>query len=369
MQVDVISSALPTTAATSTKQDTIIASLSSIDGHVDGVEGSLTSIDAKMTACNTGAVVIASSALPTGAATASRQDTANTSLASIDGKLPALGQALAAGSVPVVMTAAQISTLTPLTTLPTVTNLAQLGGANIAMGTGVRSAGTQRVTIATDDVVPVSMSGTWTVGLSAGTNAIGKLAANSGVVIGSVEIASAQTLATVTTVGTLSTLTGGGVAHDGVDSGNPIKIGMRAIATPSTGTPVAAADRSDAMCDLDGAALVRPFTLGDLISERVTDTGGTSTAFTNFGATVSTRNYVTAIVVYNNSATAGYVDFRDGTAGSVLFTVPVPAGGGCVVTLGGAPLFRTSANTALAYDVSGALTTVFISLTGYKSKV
>jgi hypothetical protein len=41
-------------------------------------------------------------------------------------------------------------------TLSTVTNLSQLGGAAIAMGTGVRSAGTQRVTIATDDVVPVS---------------------------------------------------------------------------------------------------------------------------------------------------------------------------------------------------------------------
>ena len=36
------------------------------------------------------------------------------------------------------------------------TNLAQLGGVNIAMNTGVRSAGTIRVTIATDDLVPVT---------------------------------------------------------------------------------------------------------------------------------------------------------------------------------------------------------------------
>lgn len=35
-------------------------------------------------------------------------------------------------------------------------------------GTGVRAAGTQRVTIATDDIVPASQSGTWTVGLTAG---------------------------------------------------------------------------------------------------------------------------------------------------------------------------------------------------------
>lgn len=212
--------------------------------------------------------------------------------------------------------------------------------------------------------------------LPAGTNGIGKLTANSGVTIGAVEIAAAQTLATVTTVSTVttcstvSTLTGGGVAHDSADSGNPVKVGARAIATPSTATMVAAADRSDLLTDLDGALLVRAGpAYGDLLSERVTDTGGTSTAFTNFAATASARNYITAITVFNSSATAGYIDFRDGAAGSILYTVPIPAGGGSVVTLGGAPLFRTTANTALAYDVSAALTTVYISVSGFKSKV
>ena len=50
-----------------------------------------------------------------------------------------------------------------LTAVTTVTNLSQLGGAAISMGTGVRGAGVQRVTIATDDIVPASQSGTWTV--------------------------------------------------------------------------------------------------------------------------------------------------------------------------------------------------------------
>jgi hypothetical protein len=162
----------------------------------------------------------------------------------------------------------------------------------------------------------------------------------------------------------------GAVAHDGVDSGNPVKVGARAVSTLATATMVAAADRTDNVSDLDGAQLTRTgFPLGDLLSERVTDTGGTSTAFSNFGAVASTRSYITAIVVYNSSATAGTIDFRDGTAGSVLFTVPIPAGGGCVIANGGMPLFRTSANTALAYDVSGALTTVTISVSGVKSKV
>ena len=45
-----------------------------------------------------------------------------------------------------------------------------------------------------------------TEALPAGTNAIGKLSANSGVIIGAVEIAAAQTLATVTTVSTVTSL-------------------------------------------------------------------------------------------------------------------------------------------------------------------
>ncbi len=49
-------------------------------------------------------------------------------------------------------------TLATVTTVSTVTNLSQLGGVAIAMNTGTRSTGTQRVTIATDDLVPVSLA-------------------------------------------------------------------------------------------------------------------------------------------------------------------------------------------------------------------
>lgn len=62
-----------------------------------------------------------------------------------------------------VTTVTGVTTVTTVTTCATVTNLSQLGGQAIAMGTGTRSAGTQRVTIATDDVVPAAQSGTWTV--------------------------------------------------------------------------------------------------------------------------------------------------------------------------------------------------------------
>lgn len=65
-----------------------------------------------------------------GAATAAAQSTGNASLSSIDGKTPALGQALASASVPVILPAATITTLTPPTTVTA--NLGTLNGAATA---------------------------------------------------------------------------------------------------------------------------------------------------------------------------------------------------------------------------------------------
>lgn len=74
--------------------------------------------------------------------------------ATIDAALPAGGNTIGA---------VQIAAAQTLATVTTVTSLTQMNGQAISMGTGVRAAGTQRVTIATDDVVPASQSGTWTV--------------------------------------------------------------------------------------------------------------------------------------------------------------------------------------------------------------
>lgn len=100
--------------------------------------------------------------LPTGAST-------EATLAAVSGKLPAtLGQKAMAASMAVVLASDQtaipvtqsgawnVGTVTTVTTVSTVTNLAQLGGQAISMNTGVRDGGTQRVTIATNDLVPIS---------------------------------------------------------------------------------------------------------------------------------------------------------------------------------------------------------------------
>jgi hypothetical protein len=172
------------------------------------------------------------------------------------------------------------------------------------------------------------------------------------------------------TVSTVTTLTGGGVAHDGADSGNPIKIGYKADANLSDNSLVSTGDRADAMSDLDGALITRPWApLGDLLRESVTNTNGSSTAFTaGLGAPGSgIRIYLTKCTLANSSATFITVDLRDGVSGSVLWTIPVPATSGAVENF--VTPIPLTANTALAFDASAATTTLTISCTGFKSKI
>ena len=101
-------------------------------------------------------VSAASLPLPAGAATSSLQSTTNTSLASIDTKTPALGQALAAASTPVVLPAAQITALTPLSTIAAT----QSGNWNIGSITTLPSLPTGANTIGAISNTAFSINGT-----------------------------------------------------------------------------------------------------------------------------------------------------------------------------------------------------------------
>lgn len=84
----------------------------------------------------------ASLPLPTGASTSALQTSGNASLSTIATNLPPQGQALAAASLPVVLTAAQVTTLTP----PTTVTVTQATGTNlhavVDSGTVTANAGT-----------------------------------------------------------------------------------------------------------------------------------------------------------------------------------------------------------------------------------
>lgn len=265
-----VSATIDTTGlATSAKQDAQTALLTTIDADTGTiateVAGLLTDTELRatpvpvsgtVTATPTGTQNVDVTANTIGLATGTKQDTGNTSVASIDTKTPALGQALAAASVPVILPSATITTLTPpaaITGFATESTLSTLNGKITAVNTGavvvsssalpsgastaakqpaLGTAGTASADVITvqgvasmtalkvdGSAVTQPVSGTITetnsaaiktavetidnaisgsemqvdvVGaLPAGTNAIGKLAANSGIDIGDVDVTSA----------------------------------------------------------------------------------------------------------------------------------------------------------------------------------
>lgn len=191
---------------------------------------------------------------------------------------------------------------------------------------------------------------------------------------GGADIATEATLATIDTdTGNIATavqlIDNPIVAHDAAASGSTgVNMGGGYATNSVEGvTQVANADASHITTDLNGCTVTRNgSTLEELVSERISNTNGTSTACTGAFAAggANIHAYVTAITIHNDHAsTNGYVDIRDGAAGSVLWTFPAPATGGATHNFD--PPLKFSANTAVAYHVSAAITTVYISFNGY----
>ena len=216
--VAVSSSALPTGASTAANQATIIAALASIDGHVDGVEGALASIDAKITAVNTGAVVVASSALPTGAATAAKQDSQTTHLATLAG-------AVAGTEVQV-----------DVVSLPTVT--IQDGGGAITVDGSVAISGSVVVTNAGTFAVQAAQSGTWNI-----TNISGTISLPTG----------AATAAKQPALGTAGSASADVLTVQGIASMTALKVDGSAVTQPvSIAAAVAVTDNNGSLTVDDG---------------------------------------------------------------------------------------------------------------------
>jgi hypothetical protein len=220
-----------------------------------------------------------------------------------------------------------ISAVTTVSTVSTVTNLSQLGGTAIAMGTGVRTAGTQRVTIATDDVVPISdNSGSLTVDapvgtpvfvrLSDGSSAITNLATNLAQVGGT----------TTVTGGTAGSQGIGGIqAHDAAVSGNnPVLTG--GVANNSVPTAVAAGDVSRHWTNLNGAMATAAYP--ENISA-FAPTNASSTALASSLVVKATAGTLYMITGYSARASAQFIHVynaaslpSDGGVPVMVFTVP-----------------------------------------------
>jgi hypothetical protein len=206
-----------------------------------------------------------------------------------------------------------------------------------------------RVTLATDSTGVLSVDdnggsltvdGTVTANLAAGTNNIGD-----------VDVLTLPGVA-------------GTVAHDGADSGNPVKVG--GYATSSERTAVASGDRADFITDLVGKQIVLPFANPENFVSGAQTTSMTGTSDTEVIAAqgAGVRLYITTVVVTNGHATVGtYVNLKDGTT-TKASGYAAAAGGGFSVHFN--PPLRLTANTAFnaANATTGSDTRVFA--TGYK---
>jgi hypothetical protein len=184
---------------------------------------SLASVPAHdVTNAGTFAVQVSSSALPTGAATSAKQDTGNTSLASIDGKTPSLGQALAAASVPVVLTASQLSTLTPpaaITGFATETTLAAQS-AKLPATLGQKAMAASLAVVVASDQSAIPVSGTFWQATQPVSIAAAVAVTDNG---GSLTVDGS--LATVSTVTSLTQFNGNAIdTNSGVKSAGTLRV-------------------------------------------------------------------------------------------------------------------------------------------------
>ena len=410
---------------------------------VDGTPGNDTNMAA--VSANGLEVDVKASVLPSGASTGAKQDTGNTSLASIDTNTTNAAASLSvlddwdesdrakvnivAGQAGVTAGAGAVAANTPRVTLasddPGVTSLQLIDdtvftddtsthSTGVTKGLGIMAAATPTdasvnandigmVAMTTDRKLHVSVQDA----LPAGSNAIGKLAANSGVDIGDVDITSVVPGTAATNLGKAedaahtsgdtgvfslgvaneaqstfgadgdyapqstdtkgNNMVVGNLAHDAVDAGNPVKIGGKAVnAEPAA---VANADRANLITDLVGKLITLPYANPEnFVSGAITSamTGTTSTSLIAAPAS-GLRNYITTIIVSNSHATVGTdIIIQDGNGGTTLMTIPAAAVyGGAVINLP-VPLRQPTTATAIycANVTTGASTKV--SAVGYK---
>lgn len=263
----------------------ILADTANMDTNIATIAGDTTSIDGKITACDTGAVVISSGTV-----------TAN--LGATD---------------------------------------------NAVLDTIAANTGTIAGAVSTEMQVDVVGS------LPAGTNAIGKLAANSGVDIGDVDVTSCAN-------------TSGDVAHDGADSGNPLKVGGKAYSFDGTapGTAVAEGDRANFITTPEGRQYVEtthPNYWSVSADYAAAQTNTTVKAAPGAGL----KLYITDVIV-SNGAVAGNITLLDGSGGTVLLELYPAINGGLTHS------FRTpialTANTLLAIT-STTVTTHSVTICGF----
>ena len=166
------------------------------------------------------------------------------------------------------------------------------------------------------------------------------------------------------------TTAGGQAAHDAVVTGNPLRIGARALTAPYTA--VATGDQADLISTPQGIIITRPWHIPELEWSYAAAAAGilnTTTAVTiRAAAGAGLRSYLTGIQIMAETLTnATELAIRDGAGGTVLWRTKIPTGGLGTTTINFDNPLRSTANTLLevvTLTASGA-GAVFFNAQGY----
>jgi hypothetical protein len=210
--------------------------------------------------------------------------------------------------------------------------------------------------------------------LPAGTNAIGKLAANDAVDIGDVTINNASLAVTQATASSLNAQVVGSIAHDAGDSGNPVKVGGKAItALP---TAVANSDRADFITDVFGRQLTTHIDAAQQMWKQV-EASTTQTGTAIWTPPAGKKIAITSLDITTGGTTAGIVTVWFGASGDTTFTqgtdqvvfrgefAPSTTSKPGVVMAFPTPRFAITADHILRYTTSANMT-VYVNAYGYE---
>lgn len=176
---------------------------------------------------------------------------------------------------------------------------------------------------------------------------------------------------TINTVSTITTLANGQTAHSSASTGAPVRVGGRVNTTLDT--TLVQGDASDLFVSTSGQLVEKPYSTAE---NDWTATSGitalatnTSTSLTAAGA-ASIRNYVTALQLYNTSATVStVVSILDGA--TVIWTGFVPATTAALPVVDIHVVFPTplrgTASTGMNIQCGTIAANVYYNVQGYKS--
>lgn len=324
---------LPTGAATDAKLDTMITSLQLIDNAMTSVGTDSIAVAGTFWQA-TQPVSAASLPLPSGASTSALQTSSEAILTTIDADTSSMS--------------------TNLTTLAGAITTAKMQVNVITMPTTAVTGTFWQATQPVSGTVAATQSGTWNIGsittlpaLVAGSAAIGKLAANSGVDIGDVDILSMP-----------DAVCTGKAAHDAAVSGNPVRIAGRAML--ANGTAVVEDDTCDLATDNQGRAIVTPHAPRDLVTHQTTTITSSTSETTIFTAVASIFLDLTQLVITNSGATATIVTLKDATAGTTRAIFALAANGGIVVNLGTVPMCQATVNNNWTLTCGTSVASIYV---------